>query len=139
MAAAPGPHSTGTQAATIQGQLNFSRDVEREADRVGFQVMTAAGFAPGGMAAMFEKMDRSARLNDFGGFVDAFRDLLAHAIETIDLHLKRLTRVGDDRFDTAELLFGRQSDFDEVFRPLDRSAVHRLAKPGADQKGVWEQ
>jgi predicted Zn-dependent protease len=58
----------GTQAATIQGQLNFSRDVEREADRVGFQVMTAAGFAPGGMAAMFEKMDLSSRLNDFGGF-----------------------------------------------------------------------
>jgi predicted Zn-dependent protease len=59
---------TGTQAATIQGQLNFSRDVEREADRVGFQVMTAAGYAPGGMAAMFEKMDQSSRLNDFGGF-----------------------------------------------------------------------
>jgi predicted Zn-dependent protease len=58
----------GTQAATLQGQLNFSRDVEREADRVGFQVMTAAGFAPGGMAAMFEKMDMSMRLNDFGGF-----------------------------------------------------------------------
>ena len=58
----------GTQAGAIQGQLNFSRDVEREADRVGFQVMTAAGFAPGGMAAMFEKMDMSARLNDFGGF-----------------------------------------------------------------------
>ena len=58
----------GTQAGAIQGQLNFSRDVEREADRVGFQVMTAAGFAPGGMAAMFEKMDLSMRLNDFGGF-----------------------------------------------------------------------
>jgi predicted Zn-dependent protease len=58
----------GSQAATLQGQLNFSRDVEREADRVGFQVMTAAGFAPGGMASMFEKMDRSARLNDYGGF-----------------------------------------------------------------------
>jgi beta-barrel assembly-enhancing protease len=58
----------GTQAGAIQGQLNFSREVEREADRVGFQVMTAAGFAPGGMAAMFEKMDASARLNDFGGF-----------------------------------------------------------------------
>jgi predicted Zn-dependent protease len=59
---------TGTQAATIQGQLNFSRDVEREADRVGFQVMTSAGFDRGGMAAMFEKMDHSMRLNDFGGF-----------------------------------------------------------------------
>ncbi len=58
----------GSQAATVQGQLNFSRDVEREADRVGFQVMTAAGFDRGGMASMFEKMDLSARLNDFGGF-----------------------------------------------------------------------
>ena len=57
-----------TQAATIQGQLNFSREVEREADRVGFQVLTAAGYAPGGMAAMFEKMEASSRLNDFGGF-----------------------------------------------------------------------
>ncbi len=59
---------TGTQAATLQGQLNFSRDVEREADRVGFQVMTTAGFAPGGMAAMFEKMDISMRLSDYGGW-----------------------------------------------------------------------
>ncbi|MBV9890788.1 MAG: M48 family metalloprotease, partial [Rhizobacter sp.] len=58
----------GSQAATLQGQLNFSRDVEREADRVGFQVMTAAGFAPGGMAAMFERMDRATRLNDYGGY-----------------------------------------------------------------------
>ena len=59
---------TGTQAATIQSQLNFSRDMEREADRIGFQVMLAAGYAPGGMASMFEKMDASTRLNDYGGF-----------------------------------------------------------------------
>ena len=52
----------------LQGQLNFSRDVEREADRIGFQVMTAAGFAPSGMADMFQKMDVSSRLNDFGGY-----------------------------------------------------------------------
>lgn len=58
----------GSQAATAQGQLNFSRDVEREADRVGFQVMTAAGYAPGGMAAMFERMDRATHLNDYGGY-----------------------------------------------------------------------
>jgi beta-barrel assembly-enhancing protease len=59
---------TGGQAAAIQGQLNFSRDMEREADRVGFQVMTGAGFAPGGMAAMFEKLEQSSRLNDAGGY-----------------------------------------------------------------------
>ena len=58
----------GSQALAIQGQLNFSRDVEREADRVGFQVMTAAGYAPSGMADMFQKMDVSSRLNDYGGY-----------------------------------------------------------------------
>ncbi len=58
----------GSQALAIQGQLNFSRDMEREADRVGFSVMSGAGFAPGGMAAMFEKLDQSSRLNDSGGF-----------------------------------------------------------------------
>ncbi|HJV96437.1 MAG TPA: M48 family metalloprotease, partial [Albitalea sp.] len=59
---------TGGQAAAIQGQLNFSRDMEREADRIGFGVMTAAGFAPGGMAAMFDKLDHANHLNDSGGF-----------------------------------------------------------------------
>jgi predicted Zn-dependent protease len=59
---------TGSQAATLQGQLNFSREVEREADRIGYQIVTSAGFAPGGMASMFEKMDVSTRLNDYGGF-----------------------------------------------------------------------
>ena len=58
----------GSQALAAQGQLNFSRDMEREADRVGFAVMSGAGFAPGGMAAMFEKLDQSSRLNDSGGF-----------------------------------------------------------------------
>jgi predicted Zn-dependent protease len=59
---------TGGQAVAVQGQLNFSRDAEREADRIGFGVLTQAGFAPGGMAAMFEKLEHSSRLNDSGGF-----------------------------------------------------------------------
>lgn len=59
---------TGGQAAAIQGQLNFSRDVEREADRIGFAVLVKAGFAPAGMAAMFEKLEQASQLNDSGGF-----------------------------------------------------------------------
>ena len=59
---------TGGQALAAQGQLNFSRDMEREADRIGMQAMQGAGFAPGGMAAMFEKLDQTSRLNDSGGF-----------------------------------------------------------------------
>jgi len=58
----------GGQAAAIQGQLNFSRDVEREADRIGYGVLTDAGYSPAGMAAMFEKLDVATRLNDNGGF-----------------------------------------------------------------------
>lgn len=58
----------GSQALAAQGQLNFSRDMEREADRVGYQVMTGAGFAPSGMADMFEKLEQSTRLNDAGGY-----------------------------------------------------------------------
>ena len=57
-----------SQAAMIQGQLNFSRDMEREADRVGFAILSEAGFAPSGMAAMFEKLDQGSRLNDSGAF-----------------------------------------------------------------------
>jgi predicted Zn-dependent protease len=52
------------QAGMAQGQLNFSRDMEREADRVGFGVLEGAGFAPAGMTQMFDKLQFAARLND---------------------------------------------------------------------------
>jgi predicted Zn-dependent protease len=58
----------GSQAAAAQGQLNFSRDMEREADRIGLGVLGQAGFAPAGMAMMFEKLDQANRLNDSGAF-----------------------------------------------------------------------
>ena len=58
----------GGQAVAAQTQLNFSRDMEREADRVGFGIAGQAGFAPQGFVSMFEKLQQSARLNDSGGF-----------------------------------------------------------------------
>src|SRR6185369_5038023 len=58
----------GGQALALQNQLNFSRDMEREADRIGFGVMTQAGFEPQGFVTMFEKLQHSARLNDSGAF-----------------------------------------------------------------------
>jgi predicted Zn-dependent protease len=58
----------GGQALAVQGQLNFSRDMEREADRIGYAVLGGAGFAPQGMSAMFEKLALSSRLNDSGAF-----------------------------------------------------------------------
>jgi predicted Zn-dependent protease len=58
----------GSQALFAQNQLAFSRDMEREADRIGFGVMTQAGFAPQGAAAMFEKLQYASRLNDNGSY-----------------------------------------------------------------------
>jgi predicted Zn-dependent protease len=58
----------GGQAIAMQSQLNFSRDMEREADRIGFSVMTQAGFAPQGAVGMFDKLQQAARLNDSGNF-----------------------------------------------------------------------
>jgi predicted Zn-dependent protease len=56
------------QAAGIQTQLNFSRDMEREADRIGYSLFTQAGYATAGMAQMFERLDSASRINDNGGF-----------------------------------------------------------------------
>lgn len=58
----------GGTAGVAQGQLNFSRDMEREADRLGFAVSTHAGFQAQGVVSMFQKLAQAARLNDSGGF-----------------------------------------------------------------------
>ncbi|MDW5441073.1 M48 family metalloprotease [Polaromonas sp. SM01] len=58
----------GGQAMAVQNQLNFSRDMEREADRVGFGVMADAGFDKQGFASMFDKLQQASRLNDNGSY-----------------------------------------------------------------------
>ena len=56
----------GGQAAVIQQQLNYSRAMESEADRIGWGVLTAAGYSPRGAAAMFERLQRASGFNDSG-------------------------------------------------------------------------
>ena len=58
----------GGQAVAAQNQLNFSRDMEREADRVGYGVMTQAGYSGQGFVSMFEKLQSASRINDNGSF-----------------------------------------------------------------------
>jgi len=52
----------GGQALALQRQLNFSRDAEREADRVGFQIMSQGGYDTSGMVAFFGRMQAASRL-----------------------------------------------------------------------------
>src|SRR2546430_17103587 len=46
----------------IHSQLNYARDFEREADRIGFQFLQQAGFDVGGMGSFFERMQKATRL-----------------------------------------------------------------------------
>ena len=58
----------GGQAAALQNQLSFSRDMEREADRVGFGLLGPAGFQEQGAITLFDKLIQASRLNDTGAY-----------------------------------------------------------------------
>ncbi|HZN24573.1 MAG TPA: M48 family metalloprotease [Burkholderiales bacterium] len=49
------------QAGAIQNLLNFTRDHEREADRVGLQILEAAGYDARASAVFFERLQRATR------------------------------------------------------------------------------
>ena len=67
-----------TVALQYQSQLNYSRDFEREADRMGIQVLARAGFEPVGMVGFFERMLRANRHNE--GKMPQY--LLSHPLTT---------------------------------------------------------
>jgi beta-barrel assembly-enhancing protease len=104
----------GSQAVQIQNYLNFSRDNEREADRIGFQYLTRAQFDVGAMSSFMERLQRSTSLNDTG-IVPGY--LRTHPV-TVD-------RVGETRAlttNSAARLAKESSDYHYV-RALLRSYV----------------
>jgi beta-barrel assembly-enhancing protease len=71
MAAKSGSTSQAPEAAIaaasglqIQSMLDYSRDFERESDRLGFLMLEKSGFDPRGMASFFERLQRANRHND---------------------------------------------------------------------------
>jgi predicted Zn-dependent protease len=51
----------GGQGLAIQRQLNFSRDAEREADRIGLQILREGSFDTSGMVAFFGRLQNASR------------------------------------------------------------------------------
>jgi predicted Zn-dependent protease len=49
---------TGSMAAAVQQQLNYSREDERQADQLGFKFMTLAGFDPSGMIELLSALEK---------------------------------------------------------------------------------
>lgn len=52
-----------SQAARVAAQLRFSRDAEREADRVGLQLLSGAGFDSFGMIGFLNRLQQSSQFN----------------------------------------------------------------------------
>lgn len=55
-----------SQASMIQSKLDFTRKHEKEADRIGLSILLDAGFDPQGMAAFFERLQKSGRFHENG-------------------------------------------------------------------------
>jgi predicted Zn-dependent protease len=115
----------GGQALAVQGQLNFSRDMEREADRVGFGVMTQAGFEGQGVSGMFEKLQQAARLNDNG----AYPYLRSHPLTTERIAEARARlQMGEPAAQSRSPLF----DLEPQLHAMMSARARVLGSPGVD-------
>ena len=113
----------GGQAAAVQNQLSFSRDMEREADRVGFNLLSPAGFNPQGAASMFDKLQQASRLNDNG----SWPYLRSHPLTS--------ERIADMQ---ARVPHGRGTPLQTQWEDAMMAARARvLSQPGVDRLRQW--
>jgi len=127
----------GGQALSAQSQLNFSRDMEREADRIGFGVMTQAGFEAGGFVTMFDKLQQAARLNDTG----AYPYLRSHPLTTeriADVQSRLPLGAPHPGVPTPTVLHAMMATRAKVLSNLDADALHRW-QPVVDDSALATQ
>jgi predicted Zn-dependent protease len=91
----------GASALQIQNQIDFTRENEREADRVGFQLLSRAGYDPRAMQAFFERMLRANRLNEYKGMPSYFR---THPLTT-----ERIAEMADRAQHLPGVFYGENS------------------------------
>lgn len=56
--------AAASQALAIQSRLDFTRDHEKEADRIGLNILVDAGLDPNGMAEFFERLQKAGRFQE---------------------------------------------------------------------------
>jgi len=114
----------GGQATAAARELKFSRDMEREADRVGYGVFVQSGFAQWGFASMFEKLQAAARINDNGDWPL----LRSHPLTT--------ERIADAQ-ERQRGLQGRPKPAPDGEALLIAARARVLAQPGVDVLRGW--
>jgi beta-barrel assembly-enhancing protease len=96
------------QSAAMQSQLNFSRENEHEADRVGIGVLAAAGYDPNAVGTFFETLGR--RMGSAGGNTKILEFLQTHPVTS--------SRVAEAKDRAAQF---------PLVRPIDTTG-YRLAR-----------
>ena len=101
----------GGQGYAIQRQIDFTREAEREADRVGFQIMSAAGFDASGMVAFFQRMQAATKV---------YSDLTPPSLMSHPLTSERIT---DIRARVRAMPFRQRIDGLEFYLVRSRARV----------------
>ncbi|AVO41347.1 MAG: M48 family metalloprotease [Simplicispira suum] len=118
----------GGQALAVQTQLNFSRDMEREADRVGLGLMVPAGFAPQGFVSMFDKLQQANRINDNG----SWPYLRSHPLTT-----QRIADMQARQPPDARAVPRDRGEFSLLNHVLLAARARVLSAPGVDVLRQW--
>lgn len=123
--AATGLLSLG-QTLAVRDQLAFSRDAEREADRVGFSLLVSSGFDGHGMSSLFERLLQSAKFMDSNApSWMRTHPLTSERINDITLRLNQLPSTAPVRAQSIEFGWVRQRLTIRGARSMDGLARQR--------------
>jgi len=86
------------QAGAMQQRIDFTRDNEQEADRVGMHILSRTDFDPRGMPAFFERLQRASRYYGEG------------PPEFLRTHPVTVSRIADSRGRAEKYPFRQYSD-----------------------------
>lgn len=115
----------GASALQIQQQIDYTRENEREADRVGFQLLSRSGYDPRAMQTFFERMLRANRLNELKGMPTYFR---THPLTT-----ERIAEMADRSQHLPGVMYGEKAVDSMAYRVM-RAKV--IAESGSATEAV---
>jgi len=107
-----------------QSQINYTRQNEAEADRIGIQLMSRAGYDPIGMAAFFDTLNRWSR------------SMGAGPPEYLRTHPLTVSRVAEARERAERLTAIGDGDSDNAF-PFVQARLRVLMSSHADEAAEW--
>jgi len=132
------------QAAAVDRQLGFSRQAEQEADRIGLQMLSRAGFDPRGMVQMFHRLMNASRLNEGtgGGAYVSTHPLSIQRMSDIENRIRETRVSAHQDSDTFWYVRAKLRVIQARDTPVQRTAAAEFnretrARQGVSQSAAW--